>query len=61
MQTNHKENPAVGTAGPDEEKGGGLISIPIITDEAKRNEAIGATLARVYFFILSQSGGRNGG
>ena len=59
MQTNLKENPVVGTAGLEEEKGGRLISIPIVPLEVNRQgpETMGAVLARVYRFVIAANEG----
>ena len=62
MQTNLKENPAIGVAGRDEENGGKQFSIPIVpplpqTDGGNRRgaETIAAVLARVYRLVIAAS------
>ena len=59
MQTNLKENPAVGTTGLDEERSGKLISNLIVPPNKERrgSETMGAVLARVYRLVLAANGG----
>lgn len=65
MQTKPKENPAVGTTGLDEEKGGRLISNPIVPPQPyevnrRGSETMAAVLARVYRLVITANEGSNG-